>query len=305
MRRAVPYLQLVRLPNLFTAAADPLAGWLLVGGALADARGWGPRLAAGVALYAAGMILNDVFDYDVDLRERPGRPLPSGRVSRRLAGVLGAILLAAGPALAALGGGRAFAVALALAACVFGYDAILKRTPVGPLAMGACRSLNLALGLSADLRLGGPAGWLAASAFGLFVAGVTWISRREAGAESAPARARAVLAGMGIQNVALLGLVASALGVFPFPGADGSRPIVPPEGLLVLIGAAWIVNLADARAFREPTSARLQAAVKTGVLSLVWLDVGLVAAIRGPKTAICVTALWVPAYLLAKWLYAT
>ena len=29
-----PYLQLVRLPNVFTAAADSLAGWLLVGGSL-------------------------------------------------------------------------------------------------------------------------------------------------------------------------------------------------------------------------------------------------------------------------------
>ncbi len=37
MRRLKPYLQLVRLPNLFTAAADPLAGWLLVGRALVEA----------------------------------------------------------------------------------------------------------------------------------------------------------------------------------------------------------------------------------------------------------------------------
>ncbi len=35
MARVKPFLQLVRLPNLFTAAADPLAGWLLAGGSLA------------------------------------------------------------------------------------------------------------------------------------------------------------------------------------------------------------------------------------------------------------------------------
>ena len=81
MPRIKPYLQLVRLPNLFTAAADPLAGWLLVGGDLGEARGWGPLVASGVALYAGGMVLNDVFDYEVDRLERPGRPLPSGRSS--------------------------------------------------------------------------------------------------------------------------------------------------------------------------------------------------------------------------------
>ena len=35
-----PYLQLVRLPNLFTAAADPLAGWLLVRGSLDEPGRW-------------------------------------------------------------------------------------------------------------------------------------------------------------------------------------------------------------------------------------------------------------------------
>ena len=305
MRRLVPYLQLVRLPNLFTAAADPLAGRLLVGGALGDGSRWGPLVASGVATYAAGMILNDVFDSEVDRIERPGRPLPSGRVSRRHAAILGAILLLAGPAMAAPGGGRSLAVALVLSACVLAYDGGLKRTPIGPLAMGACRALNLGLGMSGDAQLGGPAGWLAASGFGLFVAGVTWISRHEAGDEAGPRRARGVAAGMAAQNLAILGLLAAALQMFPFPGRDDSRPIVPPEGLLVLLGTAWVVNLAGSRAFRDPTPARLQAAVKAGVLSLVWLDVGLVASVRGPGPALAVAALWVPAFLLAKWLYAT
>ena len=92
-----PYLQLVRLPNVFTAAADSLAGWLLVGGGLAEPGRWLPLSAASMAIYAAGIALNDVFDYEIDLDERPGRPLPSGRVSRRFAAWLGGILLALGP----------------------------------------------------------------------------------------------------------------------------------------------------------------------------------------------------------------
>ena len=92
-----PYLQLIRLPNVFTAAADSLAGWLLVHGSLQEPRRWLPLVLASMAIYAAGIALNDWFDYAIDLEERPGRPLPSGQVSRRFAAGLGGTLLLLGP----------------------------------------------------------------------------------------------------------------------------------------------------------------------------------------------------------------
>src|SRR5436309_14576826 len=114
-----PYLQLVRLPNLFTAAADSLAGWLLVSGPL-DAPGqWLPLVCASVCLYAGGIVLNDVFDIDVDRGERPGRPLPSGRVAFRVAVSLGWALLVLGLGLAVLSGTRyGLLVGTVLAGCV-------------------------------------------------------------------------------------------------------------------------------------------------------------------------------------------
>ena len=298
-----PYLQLVRLPNVFTAAADSLAGWLLVGGALAAFDRWLPLSAASMAIYAAGIALNDVFDYEIDLQERPGRPLPSGRISRRFAAWLGGILLALGPCLAALSGSRSsVAVALALVACVLGYNLGLKRTVLGPEVMGACRGLNLLLGMSQAEQLGGPIGWLAAGSLALFVVGVTWISRSEA---ETSGRIGGIAAGMILQNAAILGLMAVALQPRRFTSPLGDRPIVPLEGLLVLLVVAWVVNLATGRAIREPIPARMQGAVKTGVFSLVWLDVGLVAAVRGPLPALAVALLWVPAFFLGRWLYST
>jgi 4-hydroxybenzoate polyprenyltransferase len=302
MRWIKPYLQLVRLPNLFTAAADPLAGWLIVGGTLSQAASWLPLTLAGVATYAAGMILNDVFDFEVDRVERPDRPLPSGRVSRRLASVLGVGFLILGLALAALAGKASLFVAIALAACVLGYDGGLKRTLLGPEVMGACRSLNLLLGMSLAPGLGGPAGWMAAFAFGLFVVGVTWISRDEATA--AAGQTRGVLAGMVIQNLALFLLLIAAW-VTPWDTGKIPENIGGAVGLVVLIATGQTINRADLRALREPSPASLQAAVKTGVLSLVWLDVMLVAMIRGPDLALVVASLWVPAFLLGKWLYST
>jgi 4-hydroxybenzoate polyprenyltransferase len=298
-----PYLQLVRLPNLFTAAADSLAGWLLTQGTLAQPARWLPLCGASMALYAGGIALNDLFDLEIDRGERPGRPLPSGQVSTRFAAILGGGSLLAGIALAAASGSRAAVmVAAALAVCILAYDAILKHTGLGPFVMGACRGLNLLLGMSLAARLGGPPAWLAAGSLTVFVAGVTWISR----SETRPGHLAGPIFGWVLQNVGLLGLLAVALQARHFPAIGTQRPpIVPLEGLLVLLIVAGVVNAATGGAVREPVPARLQQAVKTGVLSLVWLDVGLVAAVRGPLPALAVALLWVPAYLLGKWIYST
>jgi len=304
-QRLVSILQLIRLPNVITAAADSLAGWLLVGGPSSEPRGWLPLMGASMCLYTAGMALNDYFDLDVDRHERPGRPLPSGRVSTQAAAAIGWAGLAMGLVLAMVAGegglSSTLIVGVLLALAILSYDAGLKQTFLGPLAMGSCRALNMLLGMSVAANLGGPVAWLAAGAFGLFVVGVTWISRSEAfGGET-----RNLMVGLSLQNLALLGLAAAALmpGRFPDPLAD--RPVVPLEGLLVLGVVAVIVNNAASRAIREPTPQFFQRAVKTGVLSLVWLDVALVASVRGPGPALAVALIWFPAFLLARWLYST
>ncbi len=297
-----PYLQLVRLPNLFTAAADSLAGWLLATGTLAEPGRWLPLVGASVATYAGGIVLNDVFDHEIDRRERPGRPLPSGRVSRRLAAWAGGIALVLGPALAALSGSSAsFVVALALAACVLGYDAGLKRTPLGPQAMGACRSLNFLLGMSQAADLGGPSGWLVAGSLGVFVAGVTWISRSEVAA----GRGRGVAAGMTLQALAFVGLCEADLGAKGPGGLDPVQTYYRMVGLGGLLGVAAVIGRVNVAAWRRPSPETLQRAVKTGVFALVWIDVAAVAMTRGPVVALPVAALWVPAFLLGRWLYAT
>ena len=82
------YLQLVRLPNVFTALADVAMGFFVTQG-IVELASLEPvqivRLTllcvASACLYLAGMALNDAFDADIDREERPERPIPSGRVS--------------------------------------------------------------------------------------------------------------------------------------------------------------------------------------------------------------------------------
>ncbi len=296
------YLQLIRLPNVLTAAADSLAGWLLVGGSAAETGHWLPLVGASMVLYASGTALNDVFDLEVDRVERPGRPLPSGRASTQWAARLGGLGLGLGPALALLCGSPISGiVALILAGCILGYDAGLKHTAMGPAFMGACRGLNLLLGMTHAPALGGPVAWFAAAGYGLFVMGITVVSRSETRADDP----RGFVTGLAIQQLAILGLAAAAMAHRLFPAPAPERPLIPLEGILVLALVAIAVNLAAAGALRKPSPRSIQNLVKTGILSLVWLDVGLVAAVRGPQPAAMVAVLWVPAFLLGRWLYST
>jgi 4-hydroxybenzoate polyprenyltransferase len=301
-RPIIAYLQLIRLPNVVTAAADSLAGWLLVTGTLAGALQWVFLSAASMVLYAAGTALNDVFDFKIDQAERPNRPLPSGAVSRSTAAWLGGLGLLAGPGLAwASGSATSVMIAVILAAFILGYDAGLKHTWLGPACMGACRGLNLLMGMSHDATLGGPFGWSAAFAYGLYVAGITVVSR----SETSGGAGNSLPAGLALQDLALAGMAGVALGHQRFPHPGPERPLIPLEGLLVLALVALAVNASAARAIQQPIPPLIQKTVKTGIFSLVWLHVGVVAAVRGLEPAAFVAVLWLPAFVLGRWLYST
>lgn len=179
--------QLLRVANVFTAISNVVAGFLLVhgqGGPL------GPLLLVAFAsalLYEAGMILNDVCDAELDKKERPERPIPSGRISRKTARNIGIALLVAGVALAHLASvlteqWQTAQVSIALAAAIVGYNAGLKSTRFGPLTMAGCRMLNVLLGASiaGTLSTGITAIWLFAWGTFFHTYGLTRIARQEA-----------------------------------------------------------------------------------------------------------------------------
>lgn len=125
------------------------------------------------------MVLNDVFDVEVDRQQRPNSPLPSGKISLSVARKVGFGLLILGPIFAAVASPVSLAVAIALAIAIFLYDGPLKRTAAAPILMGTCRTLNILLGASAATASPEVIFWYA-GAIGVFVAGITWLARREA-----------------------------------------------------------------------------------------------------------------------------
>lgn len=153
--RVLPYLRLVRLPNIFTAVADILAGYCLVRGTAVKWPELFGLMLVSACIYGGGCALNDVCDLEIDRAERPTRPIPSGAVSRRAALTLSGILLGLGWGVAFLLSPQAFWMAGLLVALVVTYDCLTKDMPFfGSLTMAACRGANLALGMMPGMAFG-------------------------------------------------------------------------------------------------------------------------------------------------------
>ena len=200
------YVELVRPANVATALADVLAGYAVAG--MGDPARLAWLLLSTACLYAGGVVLNDVFDRELDRIERPERPIPSGRVSTTAAAGLGTGLLAAGILAATLATAAAGIVAGATAACVLLYDAWGKRQGLlGPVNMGLCRALNLLLGIAAAPAMLTDA-WPLALLPLVYIAAVTAVSRGEVHGGRRGVTAYALIS----LSLVLVGLAAVAIG---------------------------------------------------------------------------------------------
>lgn len=85
-------LQIIRPHNVAAAVLCVAAGYAVAG----SGASWPMLLLAAAALVtAAGNVINDYFDYDIDAINKPRRPLPSGAVTRGEARWLYILLLIA------------------------------------------------------------------------------------------------------------------------------------------------------------------------------------------------------------------
>ena len=179
-------LKLGRVSNLPTVWTNMLVGIVLAGGTVSDARVL-PLLVALSLFYIGGMYLNDGFDAEIDAVERPERPIPSGRVSRRAVMTLGfgmlglgvLLLLGIGVAAERSTGPWPALSGLALAAAITFYDWNHKANPLSPVVMGVCRMLVY---ITAGLCFAVPVpGVLLAGAVVLlcYLIGLTYVAKQE------------------------------------------------------------------------------------------------------------------------------
>ena len=320
---AVSWLQLLRLPNIFTAVADVMMGFLVTHGALQPVPHFTLLVAASCLLYLSGMVLNDVHDAELDARERPQRPIPSGVVPLATAAKFGWALWVSGVLAAwfvsfAAGDWRPGFIGTLLGACVVFYDFALKQAPIAPIVMGACRMLNVLLGMSLAHRaslateVASPNGagweslrasgwtvteWMIALGIGIYIAGVTWFARSEARASS-----RAQLIGGTSVLLAGIGLIAS------LPAWSDSDPIVVVQArgwYLLWAVLALIIARRCVLAILQPSPQRVQMAVRHCIHSIIVLDAAITLGYVGIFWGCAILLLIFPTLLLTFWLNAT
>ena len=308
--KLLAYVQLFRLPNVFTAMADVLMGYLFVRPTLDPPQYSVPLVLGSALMYIAGMVLNDVFDVEVDRAERPERPLPSGRIAVDWARTLGFAMLFVGAALGASVSvlshdPRSAVVAIGLAVLIVLYNRVLKATFFGPIAMGGCRFLNVLLGMSAA-GVGVPwtgINYLIAAGIGVYIVGVSWFARGEADDD--------IYRGPLIFGTILMAVGMLLLASYPYDRLAGAKDIVAvfqqyPENLAWLLLAITIF-FRCIRAILQPYSVFVQEAVKYCLMSLITFDtiITFVQHQHDIWWAALVFALVLPMTLLGRWSYST
>ena len=282
---------LVRLPNVITAVSDSLAGYLYLSSCSVR---WGDLLILAIAsacFYAGGVTLNDYCDVEQDRRERPQRPVPSGRVSPRTA-----LSLSVGLLLAGLGSCiglslRTALVGTALITAIVTYNVFLKRSALGPGIMGLCRAFNLMLGMSVTAMPFSLTTIVPIVAIWLYVTSITFFAQDEAKASRSSNLHRGTL-GIGVAVIMILIL-----------GWSGHRAGVG----FVLTGVGFLAFLIRTgyRAAQLKDRADIQHAVKQFVLGIIVFDSILIWPTAGALWATLLCALVIPAWLLAKFVRVT
>ncbi|MCF6406554.1 UbiA-like protein EboC [Chitinophaga filiformis] len=285
------YLRLMRPANIVTAVADILAGVAISGFLGSEVSSYLDHLLpvicmclATIGLYGGGVVFNDVMDAELDKKERPERPIPSGVISLTEAIVLGSYLLLVG-ILAAFTVSRITGYfALGVAASALIYDKWGKHLSWGPVNMGLCRGLNLLMGISMVAAALNKYWWLGIIPV-IYIAAVTAISRGEVhGGSKRTLRIAALCYALVYGTMLVLAAI------------NGHILIAAPFVILF----ALMINLPLFRAMKDPSGPNIGKAVKGGIIALIAMNAAWVAAFSTLPHALLVLILLPLSLLMAR-----
>lgn len=280
----------MRLPNIFTSVADVMAGYLIVTGPTIMIREFSALLISTACIYGAGCALNDLHDRDLDSRERPSRPIPSGRVSDVEATVLTCALFTISLAAALIAGKSSFFIAAILVLSVVSYDLLLKDTIYsGSGNMALCRSLNLLLGMSPALGALGFNMVFPMISF-VYIFSLTVLSRFETKG-SIGTKAYPVVAGYVAVIITMISLILTA------------KINMQSTPFLILFIIFTMPSLFSG--LISPALHRMEIAVKYLVLGVPLLDAVYVSGVHGWRYGIPVMLCTLVSMLVARFFYVT
>ncbi|MFD2202619.1 UbiA-like protein EboC [Shivajiella indica] len=298
MSKIKAYLQLTRPANIVTAIADIWAGFAVTGGALVlitDEKNliYSPVFQdllwltlATIGLYGGGVAFNDFFDAELDAKERPERPIPSGRVPKVNAGWMAFLLLVMGVLAALQVNWISGVIALAIALLAVLYDYWGKhQSIIGPINMGLCRAGNLILGISAfPVML--KSYWFLGFIPLVFVAAITMISRGEVHGKNKSA----LLGGFSFYVLIILALFVL--------GFVEEKKLLHTFPFLVLF--TYMIFPPLIKAIRQQVPELIGKAVKAGVISLIILNASISSVFAGWQFGVLVLVLLPISIWMAK-----
>ncbi len=290
------YLILVRFPNLFTLPSNILVGFVIVS-TLSQIVFVQVLFVVTISIliYCVGIMLNDYFDFTIDKKERPDRPLPSGKISRKIAILLAFVFSILVLILSFIVSMQTLAISSILLAVVFGYDKYLKKTPVGPYTIATARVMNILLGVSVNINNIGNYSQIVIITFVLsitfvYVSLIGFLSKYEI---------------YGFSNnlklflfPTVLGVIITSIVLFSYAG------FFRYDSLIILALFSFIMGLSYYKISKKD-SLGIQKIIQNMILSIIILDSTFLSGIGGIELGLVVLTLLAPLHLLSKKMYMT
>jgi 4-hydroxybenzoate polyprenyltransferase len=301
------YITLVRLPNIFSAASNILPGYCIIVTAIsfsftnANLLYLTGLMVTSSLLYMTGIVLNDYFDIEIDKKERPTRPLPSGNVSKRKALIIAISSTIAANVISLAISWMSFVFALILTAIIIAYDSRLKhKTITGPITMSLARFVNVILGASPAFpmlllsRESITMLLFIATTLFIYILSISILSKKEV---SGKVTRLNIIFSFAIVFVVITSIsIAGLIGIF--------QTVVFVN--LALFSAVMIITLISIlRGHASLGPVYIQNSIRNMIISIIILDSAFVSGIIGLQYGLATLLLTIPSILLARKLYTT
>jgi 4-hydroxybenzoate polyprenyltransferase len=301
------YITLVRLPNIFTAVSNILPGYCIIVTAIsfsftnANLLYLTGLMVTSSLLYMTGIVLNDYFDIEIDKKERPTRPLPSGNVSKRKALIIAISSTIAANVISLAISWMSFVFALILTAIIIAYDSRLKhKTITGPITMSLARFVNVILGASPAFpmlllsRESITMLLFIATTLFIYILSISILSKKEV---SGKVTRLNIIFSFAIVFVVITSIsIAGLIGIF--------QTVVFVN--LALFSAVMIITLISIlRGHASLGPVYIQNSIRNMIISIIILDSAFVSGIIGLQYGLATLLLTIPSILLARKLYTT
>lgn len=292
------YLVLVRLPNLFTLPSNILVGMAVISSlafTLTSFTQFLLLIIISVIFYCAGIVLNDLYDIDIDKKDRPNRPLPSGKISKRSAILLVAILSTLALILSLLVSFSTLVISSILFLAIIGYDKYLKNTRAGPFTIASARVMNILLGASIGLTSIDSYSQIVTLTFVLtitfvYVSLIGFVSRYEVRGFSDYIKF--------LLPPGIVATIISSILLFSLMGFFKLELLIP----LALFSFIMIISFIR---IHTRDSRRTQQIVQNMIVSIIVLDSVFLTGINGIELGLAILTLMAPLLVLANKMYMT